>query len=196
MKKLLITAIFFLTVSPAFALVRVGLEGGLSIANATLDPAVTTTARSGLAAGAMVELGVSEDFYLVVEALYVQRGYKESASGVETIYKQDYIDIPVQLKYDINLVLVKPFFTFGPYLGFLSKAGSETAGTSLTYTTGYKTTEFGLSLGVGAELPFSPVTSLFVSGRYNMGLTNVLDSSVSSQKSRGLIVMGGLLIGI
>lgn len=195
MQRVLILLCLVLSVN-SFALVRLGLQGGISSSNVSAEPAATTNSRSGLALGAALELGLGTDLNLQIEGLYLAKGYVVPAGVLpETTVKTDYFEVPILLKYTIDLLLLKPYLMFGPYFGFKSKAVASNAVGDTDLTT-IKSTDFGLSFGGGLELALTPMTGFFATVRYDLGLTNITDTAGNSAKTKALLIVGGLLFGI
>ncbi len=204
MKKILLASILFLSFqsNPAFALLRLGIEGGLSMAKIDVGPTSTTTYnnRTGLSAGALLEIGFG-NWSVNGEALYIQKGAVSPGiiPTVDTTYKFDYFEIPVTLKYTFGTPIVKPFIFAGGYFGFRAKAESQVGtNTPTDLSTGYKSSDMGLTFGGGLEIAFTPATSIFANGRYDLGLTNILDSPTTTTtiKNKAVVLMVGLIFGI
>lgn len=178
-------------------MVRLGLQGGLSISNASISPSTSTSSRSGFAFGPALELGLGANWNLQMEGLYIQKGYKIATVAGEFNYKYDYFEFPILLKYVFDIPIIKPFLEAGPYFAF--KLKSETTNSISTITTqitGVKTADIGLGFGGGAEIYISPVSSIFGVMRYELGLTNTDDTTTtSSLKVNSLLLMAGLMIG-
>jgi hypothetical protein len=105
------------------AQLRFGVKGGVNIATVRFDRDVIEPENiTGFLAGPMVEvmipvLGVGVDAAL----LYTQKGLGISGRGL----KSNYLELPVNLKWKINLPLVKPFLAAGPYAGFRLAGGKR-----------------------------------------------------------------------
>jgi len=190
MKKLVLTfaALMALTAMNAqetesSAQTRFGIKAGVNIA--TLDGDVEASgSRTGLHAGFVAEIMVSDKFSIQPEVLYSMLGAKEKAAemvdGVlvtaEGTYKFDYIAIPVMAKYYVTEGLS---LEAGPQISFLVSAKVEVEGNygGVDVTTEeemkdvIKSTDFGFNVGLGYELPMG----LFFQGRYTAGLSNIYD---------------------
>lgn len=136
--------------------------------------------RTGIAGGGFVTIGVSRNVGIEPEVLYVQKGAKQTESGVESKFKVSYVEVPVLLKLRFpgkSGGTVVPHVYAGPYLGF--KAGcriSATSGsTSLSgncadspFDVKIKSTDFGATFGGGVD-----VGRAIIDVRYDLGLSKV-----------------------
>lgn len=133
---------------------RVGVKGGINIASVKFDKGIVAPDnRVGFLAGPMVELtvpilGVGFDAAL----LYSQRGFNLNDQAI----RNDYLEVPVNLKWKLSLPLVKPFLAAGPYAGFRLTGGNERQVDGLHHSvTGQiknKNFSAGLNFSVGAEV--------------------------------------------
>jgi hypothetical protein len=115
------------------------------------------------------------------ELLYLTKGAKYSYNNAlvegDTKFNLNYIELPVKLV--VNLAEVFEL-QFGPYLGYLVSAKSETNAEVLDFWNidsdeeidreQFKTFDYGLSFGVGFGLD-----PLIVGVNYNLGLTPAAD---------------------
>lgn len=106
--------------------------------------------------------------------------------GLDGKLKMDYITIPLLFKgtYGSN---IKFFFDVGPYLGILltneatidltATNGAATADTSITtdITDSTKSTDVGITMGIGMQVPVSKTMSLTFELRDDLGLINTSD---------------------
>lgn len=158
---------------PASAQFKFGLKAGVAINSlkfsSTQDVANSFTDssnRAGFVGGAMVEFTVPlVGIGLDASVLYVHRSANNST---DEDLKRDYIDIPINLKYKLNIPVIgsviKPFVTTGPSFAFLtSKKAISDAWES-------KTTDIAWNFGFGVEL----LSHVQVAASYGLGLTNTL----------------------
>lgn len=99
-----------------------------------------------------------------------------------TNFNLDYINIPVLFQYMFdNGFRIQA----GPQVGFLVRAKAENGSTSLDIKDEFKTIDAGISFG--ASYIHTP-SSFGVDARYNLGLTDISESSGMTSTSRGLQV--------
>lgn len=175
MKKILnITALFiFMGIAVQAQDIRFGLKGGANISSYLLDEnqARDSKGQWGYQVGLVTEITFSEYFALQPEILYVNRGAEYDVAGVNVEEDLHYIDIPMLLKFKpipiVNLYA-------GPQVSFLINGKYEYGDEGVTYEfddrDDFKSIDFGLAVGAGAELG-----PMFLDVRYSLGLNNALE---------------------
>lgn len=152
---------------PAQAQINFGVKGGLNLSKASLSDVPGNFKKdnfTGFFIGPMAELNIPI-VGLGVDAslLFAQRGIKVSEAGDEITIKQNGIDIPVNLKYNIGLgSLVGIYLAAGPdfYFDFEKKSGIDK-----------KKAEVGINVGAGVKL----LNHLQVGANYNIPLGDTAD---------------------
>lgn len=174
MKKLtlsIITLIIALTAAvPTSAQLKFGLKAGINVNSLKFDETIfDSDNRAGFNGGAMVEftvpgIGIGFD----ASAMYVHRTTKFTESGDKEDVGGDYIEIPVNLKWKVNIPavnrIIRPYLTTGPSVAFLV---SDKKINDLFKNNSY---DVAWNFGFGVEL-FQHVQ---VSASYGLGLTNVV----------------------
>lgn len=200
MKKMYFAAIAvvgFGAIGMAQQQVKFGPKAGVNIAN--LSGMDDSEMKIGFHVGAVAEIKLNEKFSIQPEVLYSVQGAKSSGNttimGVTSSFegKQslDYISIPIMAKYYI----VEGFSVeLGPQVGFLMKAEAETditiAGVN-TNTKGDNKDNFnGVDFGIGVGLAYDLPMGLFVNGRYNLGLSDVVKDNKGDAVKNGVIQIG------
>lgn len=156
----------------ANAQIRFGVKGGLNVSSVHFDSDLLDADNvTGFHVGPMIEtqlplVGLGLDAAL----LYSQKGLEtKAAGGVKTSIKNDYIDIPVNLKWKFGLPIVKAYLSAGPYFAF--RVGGdrfwEIPG-SMADQIKAKNFNAGLNFGAGVEL----IKHLQVGIIYGLGLTD------------------------
>ncbi|MEM8569096.1 MAG: porin family protein [Bacteroidota bacterium] len=189
MKKILLVfvcALFISFQSNAQAGFRLGLKGGLNFANLNIDEGAGEAydSRTGYHIGAFATIKLAK-LAIQPEIIYSVQGsnYSFEIPGFTSFddVRQDfsYLNIPVMVK----LYLIGGLnLQAGPQFGFLLGAESEDdIIEDLTETDDLKDTlkgsDVSIGLGAGWDLPFG----LTVDARYNLGLTDVNDTSVREE---------------
>ena len=104
------------SVSTADAQVRFGVKVGANVANATFSKDVLDTKNvTGFQFGPSIEGmfgkgGIGFD----MAVLYSQKGFKAYKEKV----KNDFLEVPVNLKFKLGIPLLNPYLAFGPYASF------------------------------------------------------------------------------
>jgi hypothetical protein len=191
MKKSLIALLtLFLTISHSNAQIfKLGIKGGINYANQTgTDIIVNSTnykteAISNYHIGLLAEIKLGERFSLQPEVLYSTQGAKYDAIGVAKDFTNDigYISIPVMAKIYLNNTFN---LEFGPQASFLMSNKNEISTNSIK-------NQKDIDLGAGAGLGIRITKSLFLQGRYIVGLSEI--SPEAKVKNSVLQISAGLL---
>jgi hypothetical protein len=179
--------------------VTFGAKAGLNLVTLTGDIEDTKT-KAGIHFGAMAEISINDKFSVQPELLFSTQGanveYSEVFATVGGIvsavgnYEEkenlSYINLPIIAKYYVTEGLS---LEAGPQIGFLVNAEiEEEYNETIEYSNGdidtfsdsdsvdvkdfRKTVDFGLNFGLGYKLD----SGLNFSARYNLGLSNIVDS--------------------
>lgn len=184
-------AVMALAAVPAKSQIKFGIKGGLNVSSVHFNKKVIGKDNvTGFNIGPMMEvvapiMGVGFDAAI----LYSQKGI--GLKSGEDI-KNDYIDVPVNLKWKFGLPLVKGYLSAGPYVGF--RVGGDkfwdipgSIGDQLKA----KSFNAGVNLGAGVEL----IRHLQVGFNYTLGLTeDYVDSQLDwNGKNRGWSISAAIL---
>ncbi len=192
MKKLFfIAAITVMAVSATQAQeVRLGAKAGVNFSTLSGDDLGDIKSRTGFHIGGLVEIPISEKFWVQPEVLYSAQGakYKDSGSemGVDYSYdittKLDYIQVPIMAKYYVVEGLA---LEAGPQISFLASKKGTVEGSvggvevsteeDLDNVSGI---DFGVGFGASYRLPMG----VFFGARYNLGLSNVNDGDFADDQ--------------
>jgi len=194
---LLVSLLLVATVA-AESQTKFGIKAGVVMANMSGDGwntiedmnGVTMDNKSlmGMAGGLFVEfpLGTS-GVSLQPEFLYVMKGAKgETTDAGDTYtvkYKNDYLEIPVLIKYNFTSTgSTSPFMFVGPVAGFniasklqVADPPSDRADLGDFDIENAKSLDLGLTIGAGLGLAMGSSGKLTFDLRYTTGLTNVYD---------------------
>lgn len=195
---LILSAFLFLLVGHASAQVRLGVKGGLNISTVHFSSDVLKADNvTGYQIGPMIEgslplLGVGFDAAI----LYAQKGLETRTVGDEkTSLKNDYIDVPVNLKWKLGLPAAKLYLAIGPYVGFRVGGNKiwELPG-SMVDQVKTKSCSAGVNFGAGVEL----ISHLQVGLTYGLGLTDnysveSLSMTRKDGKNRGWSITAAIL---
>ncbi len=182
--------------------IALGVKGGLNSSDLSIsdpdDPSVDLDTKTGFAGGIWGQFPIGDLFAIQPEFLYSPKGAQLSEDEVTASINLKYFEIPVLLMARIptngNL---RPLFYVAPVVAFESScklaasgegvsidvdcdaAGDATGGDFELKT---KSTDFGMAFGVGLEVNLDAIV-LQLDGRYNLGLTNVNDTSGAEEVS-------------
>ena len=168
---------------PAKAQIKFGVKGGLNLASASLSDAWDAKGNAdnytGFFIGPMVDITIPIIGLGVDGALmYSQKGTKISFDGLgSTTFKQQGIEIPVNLKYSIGLgSLASIYFAAGPSFYFNMKSDDDFTFNSVAGSLDYDKSEVSLNLGAGVKL----LRHLQLGLNYNMGLTDSAKAKINT----------------
>jgi hypothetical protein len=166
MKKIILTAvvIFAASLSSQAQLVKFGIKAGLNYANQTGSDINITAANydneaiTSYHAGLIAEITLTEGFAVQPELLYSTQGATYKNAAEEFTNKLGYLSIPVLAKFSLNKSIS---LDLGPQASFLL---SERKNVNFKES---ETFEFGVVGGLTLNI----TKSIFVQGRYVLGLT-------------------------
>lgn len=172
-------AVCIAMVMPAQAQIHFGVKGGLNLSKASFSDVGENFKKdnfTGFFIGPMTEftipiVGLGVDASL----LFSQRGVKASSGSDEVTIKQNGIDIPVNLKYNIGLgSLVGIYFAAGPdfYFDF---ANDKTVWDTKVDK---KKAEVGINIGAGVKL----LNHLQLGANYNIPLGDTAKFKVDGEE--------------
>lgn len=191
----------FLVISQfSFAQLNFGVRAGVNIANMNFDldgVSLEPSSIIGINVGALLNIGVTEDFSVQPEVNFIQKGSKIDETDLTPEFKTtfNFIEIPVLAKYAFGGESIGGFVQAGPSFGFAlngtNKAGDESEDIDFDED-GIKRTDFGLQFGAGISFG-----NFFVDARYLLGLANLDDSGDDSvtTKTNGINIGVGYMFG-
>lgn len=187
---------------------KIGVIGGINLANISVDDDSTTTKNlMGLGIGGVLDLALSNNVSLCFEPMYLQKGaeqdIQEEIGTINVKMKLNYIEIPVFLKILLGSGDMKPYIMAGPTIGFLMSANMEVSMLGVSVEGDIKdfieSMDYGVGFGGGISFAMGNNT-FFIEGRYTMGLTDIFkggtfeeDMEIPNEevKTKGIQIMGG-----
>ena len=151
-----------------------GIKAGVNFANIAGDDVDDLNSLTGFVGGGFVDIPMSPTFSIQPEVFYSQKGAKYEEMGTDVSIKLDYVDIPVLLKFTMAGESARPFFLFGPSVGFSVSSKLSVNDESFDLD-GVASTDFGLVFGIGVNFQ-----KFLIEGRYALGLSNVNDDEAVS----------------
>ncbi|HXB35007.1 MAG TPA: porin family protein [Puia sp.] len=187
MKKLALVLLAGFSFATSHAQFAFGIKGGANISNVNGSDVSGTNSLVGFNAGVFLKLPVASHLAIQPELYYSGQGFKETNSGVTTTQHENYINIPVLLKYHIMGVFVET----GPQAGFLVSAKVSQQGVSVDDKASFNSADFSWVFGAGVKIPMTPIS---LDARYNLGLSNIINnggnSSDNSTAHNGVFQIG------
>ena len=176
----MLLAAILMTIAANAQHVNFGIKGGANFYNVKNENSSRYDARTGIHLGLLGHIHLDRSIAVQPELVYSSQGAKYTSSGVEYKLKLGYINVPVMLQYmfDNGFRLEA-----GPQLGFLINAKSESKNNSVSVKNNFNTVDFAVGLGAGY---IKPSTGLGVGLRYNVGLSNINETSMVKSTNNGL----------
>lgn len=124
--------------------------------------------KTGFHVGLLYELKLPLGFALQPELMYTQKGGSVNIGGRSTDLKMNYIQLPVNLQWGVDLVLFRPFIMVSPYVGYaIAKGNGLFKNIEWEHLNKF---EYGIGLGAGLE-----IWKFQLSGRYCWDLGDLSD---------------------
>lgn len=175
MKKIILSLFFVSLFFTSFSQLNGGLKVGLNLANNTQEfdgDKEKSDARIGFHFGGYIIFDLAGDLSIQPELFYNMLGGTDSFDGVDVTIKTDYISVPLMFSYKVGDMFS---LQAGPQVSFLVSAklkaddGNDSA--EIDIKDGYKGTDFGANVGLGASFG-----KFGIDGRYYFGLSNIDDT--------------------
>jgi opacity protein-like surface antigen len=130
-------------------------------------------------------LGASADYYfsdrwsIKAKLFYDRKGWDngtitnlDNGMTYTTNYNLDYLTVPVMANWHFGRQR-NWYLNFGPYAGFLLSA-KETS-FDLDFKDNFKSTDFGLGLGIGVKIPVSEFIKIYIEYDGQVGFSDIFD---------------------
>ena len=203
------------------AQIRTGIVGGVNFADLETTGESEVSTRTVFGIGAVFDLGISNNFILCLEPMYIQKGGRvEEGEDINSDpggwVKSSFIEIPLFLKVTYGS-RIRPYLIAGPTMGILLNSDMELEAYGLSFEGDMKDVtrriDFGLGVGAGITIPVRFI-SLFIEGRYTMGLSNLqkggtfevsagslafpieFDKDDNQYKNRGFRILAGVAFSL
>jgi hypothetical protein len=190
-----------LMAAPLSAQTTIGIKGGINVADVSTnveDISGLVESKTGFVGGGFVTFGLGTIFAVQPELLYSQKGFKAEENGATAQLNTNYIEIPVLLKAQLKLAMLRPAVYAGPVVSFETGCDLDVIGITFDCDadegfSSRKTTDWGAVFGANLDFFLGPVT-LLVDGRYQLGLTNLADDPEGTEevKTRTWQFMAGI----
>ena len=168
------------------AQIKFGAKAGVNLAKvAGKNEGVKESfdSKVGLHIGGVVEIPVSEKFSVMPELNFDQWGGKLEESGMTMSMNLSYINVPILAKYNVGGFGIYA----GPQIGFLM-SGKYKLEDEEEDIEGLKGTDFGAVFGAEYNLAYG----IFLSARYNLGLTKVNEEATDDDYFKNSAITFGV----
>ena len=203
MKKVYIVLLAaVLTASYAQAQFTFGLRTGFNLTTMT-EEGIDTKMKPGFQIGVVGDYALSDNFSIQPGVLFATQGFRWNLSlmgaDLKTSINLNYLQIPVNAQYKLDLGGMNLLLQAGPYLGYavsgkvIAKAGGLKEEEKINFGSNKEEMKaFDFGLGLGAGLQFGNIQAGL---GYNIGLANLSNVEDSSTKNNGLALTVTYLFG-
>jgi hypothetical protein len=144
--------------------------------------------RTGFVGGVFYEHKLGTSISLRPEVLYSMKGGSNALFGDDVDWKNDYIQVPVLVKYSFGSGPTHPFLLIGPAIAFnisceFSDPDEEISCDDLFGEDFVSSTDFSGILGLGLQW-----NALDLNVRYDLGFTDVLEDVDATNKTISILV--------
>ncbi len=178
--KLLIIVVAFTMTTKSFAQAKYGVKAGLNLANISEKSSFGSgnegkTSKIGFHFGGTAEFPASEAVSVQTGLLFSSKGYKISLEGTSGSMNVNYLEIPINTIYKIEIGSSKLCLSAGPYLAYAVSGSAKSGDLELDVNIGsddtdtFKALDYGLNIGAGVELNDKITIGL----QYGIGLANI-----------------------
>jgi opacity protein-like surface antigen len=174
--------------------------GAFSIAN--LNGSVSAKSMLGISFGAIAEIPLIPFLSIRIEPSYIQKGsdvYYPDMGGSSIIkLRNQYFQIPVELKANLPLPVISPHIFLGPDIGYLlsAKQGSNHSSIEIDVKDSYKKFDCALDFGAGLEYSIAPLIKANLDYKYSLGLLNIDNTNFTPTHTRGNQIFASILFSI
>ena len=173
----LIIAATLAPLSAGYAQLTFGGFAGVNFSSldiSALDPDESTSSRTGAMFGGYLGTHLGRLFTVRLEGYWTQKGaeLQESGSSVEN-FKITYIEVPLILRVNLPLVVIKPAIYAGPAISFKTSCTRADSSTSESCEDGgimIKSTDFSGIIGAGIGV--GPIT---LDVQYDRSFSGIVD---------------------
>ncbi len=201
-----------------------GARVGANLANQynnSLEPGTSDALNDGILAGAQFSLAFDERWGLDIQALYDEKGTKESYNGTTTVNGEiasttgttyinyNYLEVPILLKEVFGKGAYRPYVFVGPSFGYFLSGNESITSTSVAQgftesTDKYQaipgstmnSLDIAAVVGAGVLLKLDSGTMFFLDAAYAMGIVNIEKPDPGDNtvvKSRDIRLAAGIL---
>jgi len=179
MKRVLLGAVLALSAPAVTAqhLPKLGIKGGLNIANLSSESGANLSSRLSGHGGVVVHVHLSRQWAFQPEVVYSSQGTKQRVGNNELNWNLDYLNVPFMLQYMFgNGFRVEA----GPQVGLLLSAKIKDASGSTNIKNNLKEADFGAGFG----LSYLSHSGFGIGGRYNLGITSINKTGTNDLRNR------------
>ena len=199
-KSIILAVVLLISLSVSFAQPYFGFRGGLNVTNVKItndesDDAVMDD-RYGYHGGLFMQYPLGAHFIIEPALLYSQRGYERTIDvplleDIKENINMDYIELPLALKFDINISDVHIQPAVAPRIGYAIVT---------QYLVNEEEADFPndpilLDYGVDFGLDITFLNQFLIGARYSLGLADIYDDDNEdiTTTNNGLMISLGVM---
>lgn len=184
MKKVTLSVLALLFAVGLSAQTHFGIKGGLNFNNLK-EVEWKNNNSTGWHAGILFQAKLPLGFTLQPEVLYSVKSLK---LWDDAKLNFNYIEVPINIQWGIDLIIFRPFVVAAPYFSYLLSVGNNK-----NRWDGAKDIDYGFGLGVGVDIWKIQITGKYNWGFGNLGSVKSADWKVNDSTLKGLQLSLGLL---
>lgn len=161
--------------------IELGVGAGINLSNvSSYDGQNNTSYLTALNAGVSGEYYFSDRWGIKAKLIYENKGWAdgfisiENTNSFESDFKLTYITLPIMANWHFGSKR-NWYLNFGPYAGFLLDA--EDSELKIDLKDAFKSTDFGLALGIGYKFVISDRTKLYIEYDGQSGLIDIFEDN-------------------
>lgn len=196
MKRILVAAVALLVAVTASA-EGFGIVGGFTSSKMKPEE-FTFKSSAGIHAGVAANIPLAAGFAVQPMLIYNVKGYNWQGSNANALKEQakfGYVELPVQLQWGPDLLLLRPYIFAEPFVGYAVMGKNISAGTKFDWDNIKSRLEYGCGVGAGIEF----MSHFQISFKYFWNLEDPsqwhpqqISETVKSGAFNGLLITAGI----
>jgi len=199
-KSIILAVVLVISLSVSFAQPYFGFRGGLNVTNVKItndesDDAVMDD-RYGYHGGLFMQYPLGAHFIIEPALLYSQRGYERTIDvplleDIKENINMDYIELPLALKFDINISDVHIQPAVAPRVGYAIVTQYLLNEEELDFPEDPILLDYGVDFGL--DITF--LNQFLIGARYSLGLADIYDDDNEdiTTSNNGLMISLGVM---
>ena len=199
-KSIILAVVLVISLSVSFAQPYFGFRGGLNVTNVKItddeSDDVVMDDRYGYHGGLFMQYPLGAHFIIEPALLYSQRGYERTIDvplleDIKENINMDYIELPLALKFDINISDVHIQPAVAPRVGYAIVTQYLLNEEELDFPEDPILLDYGVDFGL--DITF--LNQFLIGARYSLGLADIYDDDNEdiTTNNNGLMISLGVM---
>jgi len=199
-KSIILAVVLVISLSVSFAQPYFGFRGGLNVTNVKItndeSDDVVMDDRYGYHGGLFMQYPLGAHFIIEPALLYSQRGYERTIDvplleDIKENINMDYIELPLALKFDINISDVHIQPAVAPRVGYAIVTQYLLNEEELDFPEDPILLDYGVDFGL--DITF--LNQFLIGARYSLGLADIYDDDNEdiTTSNNGLMISLGVM---